>query len=128
MAYKLKSVTITCSSNAGSGTIAAGAAIAKLHQFRAFGGTGTVDITITDADGADLIVATGSDVLGTVTANNTVGNATTAKPLKVDGLDQALAAETAGGGGVCFKSPLTITLANATGATDAITFDCFIEV
>lgn len=128
MAFKKKTVTITCSSNAGSGTVAAGATYGRLCQFRGYGGTGTVDITLTDADGADLFVGTTLDVLGTVTANNTIGNATTAKPLKVDGIDQTGAAEAAGGTGPIFKSPITVTLANATGATDTITLDLFVEV
>lgn len=129
MAFKKKSVSITCAANAGSGSIALGAAYAKVEHLRAYGGTGTVDITLTDADGIDFFVGVTLDVLGTLTANSVLGVATTVQPLAIDGMTQAGATATdQAGGGVVVKSPVTATLANATGATDAITVELMVQV
>lgn len=129
MAFKKKSVTITCSGSAGSGSIALGAAYARIHGIRAYGGTGTVDITLTDAEGIDFFVGATLDVLGTLTANNTLGVATTVQPFAPDGMTQAGATATdQSGGGPVVKSPVTVTLATATGATDAITVELMVEV
>jgi hypothetical protein len=129
MAYKKKSVTVTCAANAGSGTIYLGAAYARICHIRAYGGTGTASITLTDADGIDFLVGTGLDVLGTLTANNVLGVVTTVQPFAPDSMlqDGSTATDQSGGAFIA-KSPVTVTLASATGATDAITVELMVEV
>ncbi|MES2156035.1 MAG: hypothetical protein V4510_12955 [bacterium] len=129
MAYKKKSVTITCASNAGSGSIALGATYARICGIRGYGGSGTVDITLTDADGIDFLVGTTLDVLGTLTGNNVLGVATTVQPFAPDSMLQTGATATdQSGGAVVVKSPVTVTLATASGATDSITVELMVEV
>lgn len=129
MAYKKKSVAITCAANAGTSTIALGATYARICHIRAYGGTGTVDITLTDADGIDFLVGTTLDVLGTLTANSVLGVVTTVQPFAPDSMLQTGATATdQSGGAFVAKSPVTVTLANATGATDVITTELMVEV
>ncbi len=129
MAFKKKAVTITCSSNAGSGSIALGATYAQVQSIRAYGGTGTVDITLTDAEGIDFLIGTTLDVLGTLTGNNVLGVATTVQTLAPDGMLQTgVTATDQAGAGPIVKSPVTVTLATATGATDSITVELMVEV
>lgn len=129
MAYKKKSTTITCVANAGSGSIALGASYARICHIRAYGGTGTADITLTDADGIDFLVGTGLDVLGSLTANSALGVVTTVQPFAPDAMLQTgVTATDQSGGAFVAKSPVTATLANATGATDSITIELMVEV
>lgn len=129
MPFKKKSVTITCAANAGSGSIALGAAYGEIKHIRAYGGTGTASITLTDADGIDFFVGTALDVLGTLTANNVLGVTTTVQPFGPDTMDTAGATPAdSGGSGYVAKSPVTATIASATGATDAITIELMVEV
>lgn len=130
MAYKKKSVTITCASNAGSGTIALGATYAKVESITAFGGTGTAVIAVTDADGVIHMTTGAVDVLGTYGGENTFGMSSTGTaPLSLDGmLKDGTVATDQGGGGFVAKSPLTIDLSSATGATDSITVQVMVQV
>jgi hypothetical protein len=130
MAYKKKSVAITCAANAGTGTIALGAAYAKVESITAFGGTGTVVIAVTDADGVIHMTTGAVDCLGAYGSENTFGQSSTGTaPLALDGmLKDGTVATDQGGGGFIAKSPLTIDLSSATGATDAITVQVLVSV